>query len=114
MTTDSRGNLAGPGNHLMASLHYSSPEISGVGNGACSQGLVPEPDMLAYDIWALGCVMVFVLTGANAFDFGSTDYSDIYVAMERVDIQQKLWVSFSLLTCCTLMLGSELTWMCWR
>ena len=79
----------------MASMHYMSPEVAGVWNGACYQGLLPEPDMLAYDIWALGCVMVFVLTGEIAFDFDwATDYSDVSVIEARVNIQHKLWVSF--------------------
>lgn len=103
LTTDSSGNLAGVGTDLMASLHYSSPEVCGLCNGACSQGLLPQPDMLAYDIWALGCVMVFVLTGENAFDSAGTEFSDILVAMEKVDMQHKLWVSFlpwHLIHCC--------------
>lgn len=76
---------------------------------------LPQPDMLAYDIWALGCVMVFVLTGEIAFNFaGSDDYRDVSAVAARGNIQHKLWVSFLPLASYTLMLGSELTSMCWR
>lgn len=71
---------------------YSSPEVKGLYNGQCEQGLQPQPDMLSQDIWAMGCLIVMMMTGKDAFDFpGSSQYSEGALA-EEVDKKHSYWV----------------------
>ena len=74
------------------------------------QGVVPLPDMLAGDIWSMGCLLVRCLTGRDAFGFcGAHQCSSATLAREA-NKRQIEWVRRFLVACSlhTLMLSHEL------
>lgn len=80
----------GAGACVMAHPLFISPEVRGLGNGKCDQGLVP-PDMLAYDIWSMGCLLVLCLTGWDAFNFPGLSQCSAAAILREVDKKHREW-----------------------
>ncbi|KAL3163314.1 hypothetical protein ABBQ32_009705 [Trebouxia sp. C0010 RCD-2024] len=81
----------GPGTCIMAHPYFISPEVRGLGNGKCDQGLVPPPDMLAYDVWSVGCLLVLCLTGEDAFNFPGSSQCSAAATLREVDKKHSEW-----------------------
>ncbi|KAL3131893.1 hypothetical protein ABBQ38_007599 [Trebouxia sp. C0009 RCD-2024] len=81
----------GAGACVMAHPLFISPEVRGLGNGKCHQGLVPPPDMLAYDIWSMGCLLVLCLTGEDAFNFPGLSQCSAAAILREVDKKHREW-----------------------